>query len=201
MNISYTILNRLVGNEVVEPLELSGAKFKSIEGARAVAKKCQKSKHKLIPVERVAKVLGVEKVFYSMIKENHVLIIIDGEEASIELIPDGNNVLYNCYQVVSDAWRWWSMGANLSIMVESLQKLGAKKFDFNQDFVIGIQDEETIYCLTSETYPYDKLERFLPPIPPKKVVTVSPLITKKLIEIDNVPTAEEKTAPKLRKKK
>jgi len=207
MNTTFPILKKLV-NEI-EPLELSGGKFTSIEAAREVAKKCQKSTHKLVPLLDGAKILGVEKAFYTMLDKYHVLFIIDGENASIELLPDKHDKVYFAYQMVSRVWRWWAMGANLTIMLNCIKKLGATKYQFNIDGVIGIINEDTICALSIMDYPNDKVDKHLPPIP-KETIPELTSIDVKLIEIDNdsgasskkeKPVKEEKPTKKSRKKK
>lgn len=198
MNQTFPILQKLVKN--IEPQELSGAKFKTIEAARAVAKQCQKGKTKLIPLEGTPKVLGVEKAFYTMLEDRHVLFIINGEEASIEILPNANDVIYDAYRPVSREWQWWAMGANLCIMLNCLKKLGAKKFQFNEHFIIGIENEETIYCLSADNLGHDGLDKKLPKMPPLKPI---PKPKPKKVESEEVPKEEEEPKPekKSRKKK
>lgn len=165
MNTTFPILSKLVKN--IEPLEYSGAKFKSIEDARKVAKQCQSSKAKLQPLVDLAKTLKVEKAFYTELKGNHILFMIDGDNASIELLPDVHDKLYDAYRPVNREWQWWAMGANLSIMIQCLKNLGSKKIQFNQDLIIGIEREDTIYCLSSHDYGHKNLDKVLPDIPEK----------------------------------
>lgn len=196
MNTTYPILSKIVKD--IEPLELSGGKFTSIEAARVVAKKCQKSKHKLKPLDDCAKLLGVEKAFYTMLDKHHVLFIIDGDEASIEILPSEHDVIYNAYQMSSRIWQWWAMGAHLTMMLNCLRKLGSKKFQFNTDFIIGVIDEETICCLTHEEHGHYKLDKLLPLIPPKKVIPPPP--KKEEVE-ESIEEIKETPVKKSRKKK
>ena len=168
-NTTFPMLKQLLDN--IEPKELSGAKFTNIQDARNVAKKCQQSKVKLQSIEETADILGVEKAFYTKIKDLDVLFIINGEEASIEVLPAEYDILYNAYRPLSKtstSWEWWAMGKDLSMMLNCLKKLGAKKFQFNSDFILGIEDDNTYYCLTNKSFPYKELDKYLPKLKPIK---------------------------------
>ena len=168
MNTSFPILHKLIKN--LESRELSGGNFKSIDIAREFAKK---NKLKLDPLPDTASLLGVEKVFYTTFKDTHLLLVIDKDNAHVELLPDVAHTIYNAYRITSNReWQWWAMGANLCMMLNSLKKLGANEFRFDRDFIIGIQDVETIYCLNSTDYPYKTLDKYLPKIPPRKPIPI-----------------------------
>ena len=71
----------------------------------------KKGKIKLNALEGTAKVLGVEKAFYTSLKGYNLLLIINKEDASIEIIPESNDVMYVAYQMTSARkWEWWARG-------------------------------------------------------------------------------------------
>lgn len=164
MNTTFPILQKLFTN--IESKELSGARFKGIEKAREAFKK---NKIKLNALEGTAKVLGVEKAFYTSLKGYNLLLIINKEDASIEIIPESNDVMYVAYQMTSARkWEWWARGANLCIMLKCLQKLGAKDYIFDENAIVGVHNIETISCITAIEHGYHNLESKLPKIPPLK---------------------------------